>query len=190
MKYLTSAFSLQMCPQGAHLEIKAMPADEFRRHTEGGEDSGSRFIRSPGWDVSAVGHEGTAHALTKLTGFPVSVNRASIAVKPGDTLLVAMPAGTRLVPVQEIPEPILSYFLISVLGDRAEELKSTWSAGYEEARRKFNPHWLDEDEAREETASRTEATKQSCPKCGIEISPEMAMQISIFGAACVCGYKQ
>jgi len=38
--------------------------------------------------VSAVGHKGTAEALSKILGIPVHVNRAEILMQPGDEALI------------------------------------------------------------------------------------------------------
>jgi hypothetical protein len=38
--------------------------------------------------VSAVGHQGTADALSKLLGINILVNRVQIKINPGDSLIV------------------------------------------------------------------------------------------------------
>lgn len=48
--------------------------------------------------VSAVGHDDTAQLLGTLLGLPVPVNRASLELATGDTLLVGQYRGPRLAP--------------------------------------------------------------------------------------------
>ena len=122
MKYLGSAFSLQMLPKGGRLEVERVgPLSE-----EGYPNStvhiyrlvaveGRRAIRSPEWDRATVGHEGTAQELSRLLGVPISVSRESISLEVGDTLWVAQPIGKRIEYGKELDAPALVLYEVRVL---------------------------------------------------------------------------
>lgn len=131
MNYLSSAFSLQMLPDGGRLEVEVVgPLQEadspsatkaiFRLvsvevSSRGGTYRGGT-CRVPDWHKAAVGHEGTATELTRLLGIPVAVNRESIRLSKGDTLWVAQPTGKRLEYGKELDAPALTLFEVRVLG--------------------------------------------------------------------------
>lgn len=144
MKYLSSAFSLQMLPEGEHnYTINRVGVEQFK-------DAALRFVVSgsskgpgvdsygrpenggvpshvPDWDVAAVGHEGTAQALTKILGHEVPVNRQSISLVAGDVLLVAQPTGKRIAYGEEIDFPELSFFIVYFLpAHKCRTLASYW----------------------------------------------------------------
>ena len=132
-RYLTSSFSLQMVPAGGKFEIRCLTLKEFKgealRYNEphysyrpgcsGQPGSGGYHTLGgswlPGWDIAAVGHEGTALALTKILGFPIPVNRQSITLSREDTLLVAQPTGKRIAYGEEVDFPELSFFCVSFI---------------------------------------------------------------------------
>lgn len=98
MNYLTSSFSLQMIPNGGHLEISRIDSIIIREWV----------------DRIVIGHEGTAQILSKMLGVPIKVDRTPITLQVGDKVQVAQLAGNRLMPGSEIQEPDLACFFISV----------------------------------------------------------------------------
>ena len=111
MKYLSSAFSLQMLPEGEHnYRIRGLTEGEFKFQALSHSYEG--YADCPGWGVCAIGHEGTAKALTKVLGFPVPVNRTSITLHLDDVLLVAQPTGKRIAYGEEIDFPELNFFMV------------------------------------------------------------------------------
>ena len=115
MKYITSSFSLQMIPDGGHLDIKMVSREEakaFYSVSIPSPHSGHASDYVPPEAVFAVfriGHEGTAKYFGK------QVDRTPVSLQMGDRCLVAQPIGQRLQPGQEITAPDLSFFIISVL---------------------------------------------------------------------------
>lgn len=108
MRYVINAFSATMLPdRGAIVEFRPITPEEARRLLEG----------EP-W-ASAVGHEGTAQALSALLGLEIPANRQAIALQPGDSaILSAFPPGTRL------PEGrVLSREEVEALGLRLWEVR-------------------------------------------------------------------
>ena len=129
MKYLSSAFSLQMVPQGATLEIKTSSLEDFRElvstEPEGKpigfvQDEEAKQGRRTVWASyrrvlnaqSIIGHEGTAKALSTLLECEVPTNRQAIELQPGDELWVAQPTGKRIAYGEEIDFPELSFFIV------------------------------------------------------------------------------
>ena len=98
MRYLTSSFSLQMIPQGGHLQISPTNLPLVLDGT-----------------IARIGHEGTAKVLSARFCRTFAVDRTPVQLGVGDTLLVAQPCGTRFAPGTEIEEPILSFFWVHVL---------------------------------------------------------------------------
>lgn len=82
MLYLANALSLQMLDttKATTVSIKPISIDD---------------IKTAGF-VSVVGHPDTAAVLTDMLGKKVKCNRASITLKPTDTLIVAQIVGGRL----------------------------------------------------------------------------------------------
>lgn len=82
MLYLANALSLQMLDttKATTISIKPISIDD---------------IKTAGF-VSVVGHPDTAAVLTDMLGKKVKCNRASITLKPTDTLIVAQIVGGRL----------------------------------------------------------------------------------------------
>lgn len=82
MLYLSNALSLQMLDttKATTVSIKPISIDD---------------IKTAGF-VSVVGHPDTAEVLTDMLGKKVKCNRASITLKPTDTLIVAQIVGGRL----------------------------------------------------------------------------------------------
>ena len=111
MKYLASAFSLQMLPEGEHnYTVRRLTVEEFKFKALTHSYEG--YADVPGWDVCAVGHEGTATALTKILNCRIEVNRLSISLQKGDILLVAQPTGKRISYGEEVDFPELSFFAV------------------------------------------------------------------------------
>lgn len=82
MLYLSNALSLQMLDttKATTVSIKPISIDD---------------IKTAGF-VSVIGHPDTAAVLTDMLGKKVKCNRASITLKPTDTLIVAQIVGGRL----------------------------------------------------------------------------------------------
>jgi len=122
MKYLTSSFSLQMIT-GGNIEIKEIPIETlsgdggivslhvtgYRRSPHGGGGSPDKYYLN---GTNAVGHEGTARALSQLLGVNIPVERKEIKLAPGDILFVALPTGRRLDYGEEVAAPDLKFFRI------------------------------------------------------------------------------
>lgn len=95
MLYLCNAFSINMLPEHKPVNVHFIPLtlDEARRALEHGEF------------VNAIGHVDTAHVVGNMLGIPLEANRVSIAVHPGDRLIVAQYSGPRLPEgATELPE--------------------------------------------------------------------------------------
>ena len=124
MKYLLSAFSLQMLPDGGRLEVKRVgPLKENLTRIvgveiRGGHSSygGGTAYYSPNWDRAVIGHAGTAQALAELLGSAFPVSRDSVKFLPGDLAWVVQPAG-RLEVGAEVAQPSLTLFEVRVLGE-------------------------------------------------------------------------
>ena len=122
---LASAFSLGMVAQGADVEIRSMSAGDFRSAFEvpvGGTQEGKNETFHPTYAVrvgrAVVGHPATAEALSKLLGVPIPVSRESIALSPGDVLMVAQVVGRQAVSGAEVAAPELSFFSVRVYAAR------------------------------------------------------------------------
>ena len=73
--YLANAFSLSMLVPPASIRVTEVTVDDVKR------------IVAQGF-VSAIGHESTSKIVATQLGMPVQVNRVSIQLKYGDTLVV------------------------------------------------------------------------------------------------------
>ena len=73
--YISNAFSLSMITPPTTLTVVEASAEDVKN------------ILNQGF-VSAIGHEATAKIITTQLGVNVPVNRVSISLKRGDTLLV------------------------------------------------------------------------------------------------------
>ena len=85
--YMGNAFSLQMMSADEPHQIKTWPM------TIG---SVREFWRDRVPVVSAIGHADTARVVSDLLGFEVPAQRISVALEPGDVLVVAQLIGGRL----------------------------------------------------------------------------------------------
>ena len=85
--FIAAAFSLQMLDLDAGHSIKTWPM------TIG---SVREFWRDRVPVVSAIGHADTARVVSDLLGFEVPAQRISVALEPGDVLVVAQLIGGRL----------------------------------------------------------------------------------------------
>jgi len=93
VRYLNNAFSLAMLGaiDSATLRVRRLPLEKA-----------SALARNA---VSVVGHPTTQRMLSSLLGYEVAHNRATVALGPGDELIVAQYNGPRLMPgVTELPE--------------------------------------------------------------------------------------
>ncbi len=85
MLYLCNAFSLSMLPSSmvsARITVSRLTLDRAREVAVGA--------------TQAIGHESTAAMLSELLGMPVGVSRVSVALRSGDSVLVAQYVGPRL----------------------------------------------------------------------------------------------
>ena len=77
--YLSNAFSISMIsplpPTGRTVKVRPISLEEVKSLLQGGY-------------TSAVGHPSTAEVLTTLLGVEVPPNRVSIALSPGDRVVV------------------------------------------------------------------------------------------------------
>ena len=94
MKYVLSAFSLQMLPDGGIVRFQPVS-----------EETALQFACSA---ISAVGHPATADILG------VEMVRRSVTLVPGDCAIVAQPSGRRLDVGEEVDTPALKYYLVEV----------------------------------------------------------------------------
>lgn len=85
MIYLANAFSLKMLGR-ERASIKVFPSNV--------EEVREIVLQFP--VVSIVGHDGTAEVFSQLLGVTVGVNRVSLTLGEGDTLIVGLPSGGRL----------------------------------------------------------------------------------------------
>ena len=76
--YVASAFSLNMLDFSSHVTLCVQSVDL---------DTARNMLRNNNF-VSAVGHQGTADFLSKLTGVSVPFNRAAVKLHDGDSVLV------------------------------------------------------------------------------------------------------
>ena len=85
MIYLANAFSLQMLPLDASVQVSVIPVsvDEVKD------------VLAAGF-ISAIGHQDTANVLTGILDLPVCMNRISVSLTPNDVLIVAQVVGGRL----------------------------------------------------------------------------------------------
>lgn len=104
MKYLSNAFSLQMqgendctarkcsLEEAKETVVNLAPGPYVDRESEkDGSDAIYKLTAK-----SCVGHADIATLLSKLIGYEVPVNRVSVALQPGDTLVVGQYVGPRL----------------------------------------------------------------------------------------------
>lgn len=84
VKFVCNAFSLQMLPldRAMAVEIAPVSLEEAREISKGA--------------VSAVGHADTAAVFQDQLGCPVPMNRISVRLEPGDSVLVGQLVGGRL----------------------------------------------------------------------------------------------
>ena len=80
--YISNAFSLSMVADTAEVLVSPLHMDYDRKILNRGK--------------SVVGHADTANLFSKLLGREVEVNRISVSLKPGDTLIVGQYSGPRL----------------------------------------------------------------------------------------------
>ncbi len=110
--YLANAFSLGMIANlpTVLIRVTEIPIEVAREYAKDA--------------VSVVGHEATAVLLSQLLEWPVSVNRATIQLKPGDVLIVfqlleRLPEG-KVLSEEELRKLKFKFFLVEVL--RAAEM--------------------------------------------------------------------
>lgn len=97
MRYFSNAFSLSMLSHDALTDNVSVSVN--RRYTlEDARDYLEHHIDCPDVApfVSVVGHADTANMLSHMTGSIIPVNRVSVRLNKGDTMLVAQYIGTRL----------------------------------------------------------------------------------------------
>lgn len=102
--YLVNALSLNMAAEAeGAFRWRAIPPAEVRE------------VLAEGF-VSAIGHEDMARILSGMLGLEVPVNRATLAVQPGDRLVVAQYRGPRLPEgAASLPEGArVEFFLVEV----------------------------------------------------------------------------
>ena len=106
--YLANAFSLSMLTSPGTLTV-SMPTDL---------DDVKRVL-SNGF-TSVVGHDATAKIISSQLGVPVSVNRVSVQLVPGDILVVfqlltRLPEG-KILTEQEMKQVQARWYLVTVQG--------------------------------------------------------------------------
>lgn len=93
-QYISNAFSLQMVPPNADVEVRQTSPEAVADAIHDGQDP----------VVSIIGHEDIAKLVGSLLGVELPVNRISIDLNPGDVLWVAQYSGPRLQPgTTELP---------------------------------------------------------------------------------------
>jgi hypothetical protein len=80
--FISNAFSLSMVGENAEIEVSSLHINYDR----------ALLIRA----VSVVGHADTAVLFSSLLGREIAVNRISVSLKSGDTLIVGQYSGPRL----------------------------------------------------------------------------------------------
>ena len=103
MKYLANAFSLNMVAQfPCTMHAREIPLDEAR----------AAAIDA----TSIVGHADTAAVMASQLGMPVAANRATVALKKGDVLVVGQYRGPRLPEgATALPEGAsISWYLVEI----------------------------------------------------------------------------
>lgn len=83
MVILSNAFSLNMLVEDANLSVRKV------------NKATGRELLAQGF-TSAIGHADTASVVSADLGLEVPMNRATITLQPGDTLVVAQYKGPRL----------------------------------------------------------------------------------------------
>ena len=83
--YLSNAFSLSMIAHLGHCDLDV--TTNICNYQQMVEDL------KP---ISVVGHEDTANLFSNLLGMPIPMNRVSITLNKGDTLIVGQYSGARL----------------------------------------------------------------------------------------------
>lgn len=92
--YLSNAFSLSMLPFTGTSTIETTPI---------GKEEAVRLLGREWKDV--VGHTTTAYLFSHILEVPVETNRVSVALKPGDEMVVGQYSGPRLPEgATELPE--------------------------------------------------------------------------------------
>lgn len=81
--FLGNALASGMLPEGAFSK-RYLTLEEAKRYVD------------VQWPTSVVGHENTAGLFSSMLGRPVAMNRATVALNPGDELLVGEYSGPRL----------------------------------------------------------------------------------------------
>lgn len=111
MKYLVSAFSIQMMPHGGRVEFSEVDETYLVVRHHG--------IVVPWFDKAVIGHQGTVNVINKLlesfnVSASIAVSREPIRLMTGDELLIAQPVGTRLAVGAEVEEPELRFYRLDV----------------------------------------------------------------------------
>src|SRR4051812_10607206 len=83
---LVNAFSLRMLadipPRGVNLKVRPVPQSELQA------------LLAAGWPLKhAVGHDSTAAVLSELLNSPITKQRETLQLVPGDAVIVATLAG-------------------------------------------------------------------------------------------------
>jgi len=118
MRYLANAFSLQMVPDGADVEIRTIRTEDARdilniENLDRGCE-GLRILTAR----SVIGHADTAAVVSDILGITIKMNRENIKMEAGDELFVAQVQGGRLPEgAQALPEGFSIKFM--VVGIRA-----------------------------------------------------------------------
>lgn len=123
--YLSNAFSLQM-QGGNECSTRRVTLDEARSAVIGWQQTGlNRGLSSPGDRVydgeayllasSVVGHADIAEVISAQLGVEIPVNRVSVSLRPGDTLVVGQYVGSRLPEgCRELPEGArIEWYMVS-----------------------------------------------------------------------------
>jgi len=102
--FISNAFSLNMLAQvPASIEVHSLDIEQAQKACASG------FI-------SCVGHSDTAALFSQVLGIPIPMNRQSVSLRPGDTLLVGQYNGPRLPEgTTRLPEgATIRWFLVRV----------------------------------------------------------------------------
>jgi hypothetical protein len=118
---LLNAFSLNMVPEKCDVRIRRISTEKAVEQLKAG------------WE-SAVGHANTAAVFASVLGIEVPMNRKTVAVEPGDRMIVGQYVGPRLPEgATELPEGAeIRWALVTVYKDLFHE-------GSKEARREWYP---------------------------------------------------
>jgi hypothetical protein len=105
--YLCNAFSLNMLESlNAEIGVRPLEVEDVRD-----------LQRLVGLE-SAVGHEDLAPLFSEMLGFPVPYNRATLALKPGERLVVGQYRGPRLPPgAKTLPGGAVIEWALVVIGE-------------------------------------------------------------------------